>query len=499
MLHATESMSSHAGQQNGEGAEDSVLPGESARLLGEPDSIYSSDEDNCEPPPRSWADIKSLLAFALPMALTRGGQGAMQQTNVMFVGHLGTHELGSAALGNLWATVTGRSVYLGSLSALDTLASQAFGAKSFKHIGTLTQRAVLMQTLICIPIGCCWAFFTKPVLTAAGIDPEQAAMAQDYSRILALGLWPEVMVCIIESFLQVQGITHAPMVVTFVAAVCNVGLNFVLVYGVGGQDGLGFIGSPICMVIINWSTFFALLLWVRCAGLHEKCWDGWSVWALRDWCVMIKLGLSGIAAVMGEWWAWEISTGFAGNLGAVPLAAHASLQNLTFYYYMPMTGFMQAATVRVGNALGAGRAKRAWEEVKTASLVVFLFELLLYVLSLFVLREKLAALYSSDPIVIEVATTALLPYLTHNLLDGVNGVLQAALRGCGRQQTTAKVSIFTWYVVALPLAFVLCFNAGLGVVGVWIGLMVGAWTTCIVQGFILKRLDWEAETQKAQN
>ena len=107
-------------------------------------------------------------------------------------------------------------------------------------------------------------------------------------------------------------------------------------------------------------------------------------------------------------------------------------------------------------------------------------------------------MFSSDPIVIEVATTALLPYLTHNLLDGVNGVLQAALRGCGRQQTTAKVSIFTWYVVALPLAFVLCFNAGLGVVGVWIGLMVGAWTTCIVQGFILKRLDWEAETQKAQ-
>jgi hypothetical protein len=96
----------------------------------------------------------------------------------------------------------------GHCSALDTLASQSFGAKSFKYIGTLTQRTILMQTLLCIPIGkhinrtliaksvptefnrcdrniylgCCWSFFTRPVLTAAGIDPEQAAMAQEYSR-----------------------------------------------------------------------------------------------------------------------------------------------------------------------------------------------------------------------------------------------------------------------------------------------------------------------------
>ena len=47
--------------------------------------------------------------------------------------------------------------------------------------------------------------------------------------------------------------------------------------------------------------------------------------------------------------------------------------------------------------------------MKTASLVVGLVELVLYLLSLFVLRDKLAALYSSDPVVIEMATAALLP------------------------------------------------------------------------------------------
>lgn len=166
------------------------------------------------PAPRSRADILALFAFALPLALTRGGQGAMQQTNVMFVGHLGTFELGSAALGNLWATVTGRSVVMGSLSALDSLAAQAFGAGSFLHIGTLTQRAVLLESALCVPIGICWCFLAEPALTAAGIEPAQAAMAQRYSRVLAVGLWPDAMTQVTQSFLQVQGITRPPMVIT---------------------------------------------------------------------------------------------------------------------------------------------------------------------------------------------------------------------------------------------------------------------------------------------
>ena len=116
-----------------------------------------------------------------------------------------------------------------------------------------------------------------------------------------------------------------------VAAVANVGLNYYLVFG---EHGFGFIGSPICMVIIQWTMFIALQLWVRCGGLHRKCWAGWSAESLRGWPAMIKLGLSGVAAVMGEWWAWEINTAFAGNLGPIALAAHASLQNLTFYYYV---------------------------------------------------------------------------------------------------------------------------------------------------------------------
>jgi hypothetical protein len=136
-------------------------------LSGKKDTADEADVDE-GPAPRSRADFIALLAFALPLALTRGSQGAMQQTNVMFVGHLGVVELGAGASGNLWATIVGRSIINGGLSALDSLASQSYGAKDFVHVGTLTQRAILIVTLLCIPIGFAWIWLTGPVLTAAG-------------------------------------------------------------------------------------------------------------------------------------------------------------------------------------------------------------------------------------------------------------------------------------------------------------------------------------------
>jgi len=252
----------------------------------------ATDEEG--PAPRSRADIVALLAFAVPLALTRGSQGVMQQTNVMFVGHLGTVELGAGASGNLWAGITGRSILIGGLSSLDSLASQAYGAKEYAHIGTLTQRAALIVTLLCIPIGLSWVFLTGPVLALLNFPLEQAALAQTYTRILVVGLWPDAMTQVMQSFLQVQGLTRVPMVVTGIAAVLNIGLNYYLVYG---ENGYGFIGSPICMVIVNWLIFAAILIVVAVRGHHKQCWKGWSRRALDGWGVMVRLGLGGISAV----------------------------------------------------------------------------------------------------------------------------------------------------------------------------------------------------------
>ena len=67
---------------------------------------------------------------------------------LMFVGHIGTIEMSAAALGNSFCNVTGFSLNVGLLSAMDTLVSQAHGAKEMRKIGQVTNQSLLMLGLV---------------------------------------------------------------------------------------------------------------------------------------------------------------------------------------------------------------------------------------------------------------------------------------------------------------------------------------------------------------
>ena len=96
----------------------------------------------------------------------------------MFVGHMGGSELGAVALGNMWCNVTGYSIQYGGLTALDTLASQAFGAKNMRLVGVNAQRALAIVGLLCIPITALWWFATGPVFELMDIEAETTELAK---------------------------------------------------------------------------------------------------------------------------------------------------------------------------------------------------------------------------------------------------------------------------------------------------------------------------------
>ena len=113
--------------------------------------------------------LKGLFGIMWPTSASFMLQQATQQATIMFVGHIGPLELGAAAMGTMWINITGMSFVFGGLTAFDTLGSQAFGAGNFMHVGVLAQRALMICTLMCIPISLSWIFLTKPVLMLVGI------------------------------------------------------------------------------------------------------------------------------------------------------------------------------------------------------------------------------------------------------------------------------------------------------------------------------------------
>eukprot|EP00128_Syssomonas_multiformis_P014961 Colp12_sorted_trinity150504_noHs@14191 len=97
----------------------------------------------------------ALFQLTWPVVLTFVLEMSPGIVSVAFVGHLpGQLYLDASALATMFSNVTGLSIGFGLTTALDTLASQANGAKNYKLIGVYVQRGLLIIALACVPI---WA------------------------------------------------------------------------------------------------------------------------------------------------------------------------------------------------------------------------------------------------------------------------------------------------------------------------------------------------------
>ena len=106
----------------------------------------------------------------------------------------------------VWVSVTGMAIVFGGMSSLDTLASQAYGAENWTLVGLWTQRAIVIILLLCVPFFYIWYFHTQTFLSFIGIEPDIAAMAQDYTRVQCMWMLPVFMNRCLQSFWRAQRI-----------------------------------------------------------------------------------------------------------------------------------------------------------------------------------------------------------------------------------------------------------------------------------------------------
>lgn len=80
-------------------------------------------------------------------------------------------------------------------------------------------------------------------------------------------------------------------------------------------------------------------------------------------------------------------------------------------------------------------------------------------------RHQLPRIFTADPAVVDVTSKVLSVMAFYIAADGLQGVLGGVLRGSGRQGRTVPVMFISYYVVALPAAYLLGFTFNMGVRG----------------------------------
>ncbi|WP_050522574.1 MATE family efflux transporter [Pseudorhodobacter wandonensis] len=420
---------------------------------------------------------RALLALGLPLIGSHLAQMALHVTDTVMLGWYGVVELASVVLG---ASAFFIVFILGSGfgQAVMPMVAQALGRGDEVQV----RRDTRMGLWLSIGFGAaCYPVFwrSESILLALGQQPDVSALAQDYLRIAGLGMMPALLVMALKSYLAALERTQVVLWITMTAVVLNAGINYALIFGNWGAPEMGVRGAAIASVLTQVVTFVALGFYahwqpdLRRFNLFQRFWR-------PDWQAMHQvyrvgwpIGLTGLA----EGGLFQASAIMMGWIGTVQLAAHGIALEVTALAFMVHLGLSNAATVRVGRAMGQGNAQSLRDGAKVALVLSLGFGVAMVVLFL-ALPGPIVALFldrtnPSAGAIIAFGTVLLALSALFQMVDATQAMALGFLRGM--QDTRAPMWIVTlsYWGLGIPSSYVLAFPLGFGGAGLWLGLTVG--------------------------
>ncbi|MBL8670380.1 MAG: MATE family efflux transporter [Alphaproteobacteria bacterium] len=428
----------------------------------------------------AWAaEARATLALGWPIVLTNLAQVAITTTDVAMAGWLGPQALAACTLGAhlYFALLVGG---MGLAMATAPMLAQARGRcrHAVRDLRRTVRQGCWLALAYCLPA---WALLWhgEAVLLALGQEPALAAAAADYVRTLQWGLLPAILFIVQRSFVAALERPAAAFVVTLLAVGLNAACNWALMFGHWGAPALGLPGAGISSTLANGFMVAALggfLAWDRRFRRYRLTGRWWRA----DWPrfrALVRLGLPVSGVFLIEVGVFSAATMLVGLTGAAPLAAHAIALQVASITFMVPLGVAQATTVRVGLAAGRGDpggvARAGW----TALALGGGFMAAMAALLVSVPRALAAPfLDPADPEGAAVAALAV-SFITvaavFQVSDGVQTIGAGALRGLKDTRVPMLLAGTGYWAIGMPLGVALAFAAGLGALGIWIGLASG--------------------------
>ena len=303
--------------------------------------------------------LRVLLRIALPTIAALASRTVMSFADFLMVSELGVNEQAAVVPATI-VVFAAVSFGMGGMTAVSTLASQAFGRGDRADAGAWAWQGVWASLAFALVALAFWPL-VGPLFAAAGHTPVVEALETGYVQIALLGVFPTVVAMAVSNFFTAVQRPAVTFWATVVANVVNIAGNWVLIYGNLGAPPLGLDGAAWATTAAAFLQAAILVGWM----LRPRMREAFSTWPLprpsrarlrRMLTLGVPAGLqSGLEFLVFGFFI----VGLVSGLGTVPAAASNIAFKFSEIAFMPCLGVGIAVTAVVGESLGAGDPDRA--------------------------------------------------------------------------------------------------------------------------------------------
>lgn len=375
--------------------------------------------------------------------------------------------------------IVANAVSIGALAVI----SRAIGAGETDKAVDTAKQSLILGLLISVAFTAICLLFYRSIISLAGFPPQIRDIAENFLKIFAFALGPNYLLIISNTIFRASAEVKKPLVTMFVISLANIALDFFLVFGIPPFPKLGYVGIAFSTAV---STILGTVMNLIFLGFSRKWRPVYSnPRSLSFETIKIIFNIGWPAAFLQIAWnmASIILFNILGRLKESSITALASIANglrIEAIIFLPAFALNMAASVIVGQNLGAGDPQRAenmgWKLAGAGIAITSVMALVI-----FIWAESFASILTGEPPVL--AETA--RYIRFNMLSepflALSTVMGGGLQGAGDTRGTMWVIIISMWLIRLPLASFLALSMGFGAPGVWSAMVI----SMICQGIMM--------------
>ncbi len=432
---------------------------------------------------------RALGLLAIPMMLEMAMESIFAVVDIAFVSRLGTAAVAAVGITEALVTVL-YAVAIGLGMGITAMVSRRIGAQDADGAAQVTGQSIWVGALLSIGIGVFGVLFARDLLELMGASETVIETGLGFTTVLLGGCFSIVYLFLLNAAFRGAGDAAVALRSLWIANGINIILDPCFIFGLGPFPEMGVTGAAVATTIGR-GVGVAYQLWYLLGGggriafrFRHLRFQAQLAWR------MLRISLGGMGQFLIATASWIGIMRIVAMFGSPAIAAFTiALRSLEFVF-LPAWGLGNAAATLVGQNLGAGQPERAERSAWLAARYNAIF-MAVAGLFLVVFAATITGWFTSDPEVLRLGTSCMQIFGIGFPLYAVGMVIVQAMNGAGDTETPMTINIVSFWLVEIPLAFMLATRTGLGPNGAFVAVVVAESLLTVLAVLVFRRGGWK--------